>query len=470
MIRTDYQPRPVTQPAVTDHYDVIIIGGGPAGATAAALVAEAGHSVLVLERLQVPRFHVGESLIPDTYWTLKRLGLLEQLKQSAFPKKYSVQFISADGRESAPFYFDEYNPHESSQTWQVERGDFDKLLLDNAVSKGAVLRSDAHVLDVLFDGQQAVGVRVKLTDCLPGEAVAGSMTDRQEALAPGGERVATVREIRSRVIIDASGQTAFLANRLGLKKPDPRLRKGTVWSYWENAHREPGERNEGATLILSTKEKNSWFWYIPLSDNITSIGCTGDMEYMFNKSRGTPADVYQQELERCPGLQKRLTEATRVRDHFTTKDFSYVVTQPAGPGWVLVGDACGFIDPIYSSGVFLALKSAELVADAVTAGLAANDVSAERLGAWYADYARGEEMFHKLVYAFYTREFNFAEFLRKSPQYKSAVTDILVGNVFRPGLEEMFQAMEEQFPQTLAGWNAAMHPQAQTAPAPLVSA
>lgn len=427
MIQTQHPRQRLPLPALQESYDVVVIGGGPAGATTGALIAAAGHSVLILERTQMPRFHVGESLIPDTYWTLERLGLLETLRTSAFPKKYSVQFISENGKESAPFYFDEWKPHESSQTWQVERGEFDRLLLDTARDKGATIATDAQVIDCLFEGDRAVGVSVKLTD------------------ADGGTQV---RTIRSRIVVDASGQSGFLINRLGLKDPDPRLRKGTIWTYWKNALKDPGPRDEGATLILSTQEKNSWFWFIPLTDDVVSIGVTGDADYIFSKGRGTPAEIYQQEVERCPGLQKRLAGATRVHDFFTTRDFSYSVKQPAGDGWVLVGDAAGFIDPIYSSGVYLALKSGEMVADVVDAALRANDPSAERLGCWYPRYGQGKLMFHWLVYAFYTREFSFAAFLKQYPQHKGAITDILIGNVFRDGLTEMFADMHAAFPQT----------------------
>ncbi len=417
------EPKAVTQPELANDYDVIIIGGGPAGSTTAALVAEHGHRALLLERSLFPRFHVGESLIPETYWTLGRLGLLEELKRSAFPKKYSVQFVSDGYKESAPFYFEDHNPHECSVTWQVVRGEFDGMLLQTARDKGAVVRTDGQVLDVLFDGDRAVGVRVQVGE--------------------GAEK--TVRETRAKIIVDATGQSAFLANRLGLKTPDKRLKMGTVWTYFRNAQRDPG-KDEGATLIMQTEGKKSWFWYIPLPDNIVSIGCTGPLGYMFSKDRGTAEEVYQTELRRCPALERRLANATRETDYFTTKDFSYRAKQAAGPGWLLVGDAFGFIDPVYSSGVFLALKSGELAADAIHEALEAGDLSAEKLGAWQPAYVEGLEMFRRLVYAFYTPEFSFAAFLREHPEFKEHLVDILIGNVFRPGLSEMFEAMGEVAP------------------------
>jgi len=423
MIDTSTTSQPADQPEVADAYDVIVVGGGPAGATTAALIAQAGFDVLVLERAASPRFHVGESLIPETYHTLKRLGLIEQLQQSAYPKKFSVQFVSESGKESRPFYFDEYNPHESSQTWQVERGPFDKMILDTAAARGAVVRTDARLSDVEFDDGRAVGVRSRF-----------STNDTNSE-----------RRIASRVVVDATGQSAFLASRLGLKQRDPLLHKAAIWNYYRGARRDTG-RDEGATIILSTPGKKSWFWYIPLPDDVVSVGCTAGMEYLFGSGRGSAADIFQQELDRCPALEQRLTKAEPVTEFFTTRDFSYRARQGAGDGWVLVGDAFGFVDPVYSSGVFLALKSGELAADAIVQALRDEDCSAQALGAWQADYIQGMDMFKRLVYAFYTPEFSFGAFLKKHPQYQEHLTDLLVGKVFRPGVGDIFTAMGDILP------------------------
>ncbi len=412
------------QTTLDDRYDVVVIGGGPAGATVASLVAQRGRQVLLLDRSPFPRFHVGESLIPETYCTLNRLGLIETLRKSAFPKKYSVQFVADSGKVSEPFYFDEHNPGESSQTWQVVRGDFDKLLLDNAAKLGATVRTDAQVLDVVFDGDRATGVRLKTGT---------------------GEEPNSAKTINASVVVDATGQSAFLATRLGLKEPDHRLRKGTIWSYFRGAQRDPG-RDEGATIILQTAGKQSWFWYIPLPDDVVSVGCTGSMHYIFGKERGTPEETFQRELDRCPALKSRLQGSHRDTDFFTTKDFSYHASQGAGPGWVLVGDALGFIDPVYSSGVFLALKSGEFAADAIIDALDDHDFSKERLGCWQPAYAEGVDQFRKLVYAFYTPGFSFGKFLNDHPQFRPHLTDILIGDVFKPEIGEMFEAMGEVIP------------------------
>lgn len=422
MIALDYPHCTDYQQDLRDTYDVVVIGGGPAGATVTALLAEAGHQVALLERSTLPRFHVGESLIPGTYWPLKRLGLIDQLKASAFPKKFSVQFFSEGSKPSAPFYFDEYNSHESSQTWQVERADFDRMLLDNAVAKGGHVRCEAQVLEVLFDNDCACGVRVKL----------------------GRGDDAETREISCRVVADASGQSSFLVNRLNLKTTDPYLRKGSVWTYFRGARRDAG-KDEGATLIMQTAGKRSWFWYIPLRDDIVSVGCTGSMEYMFPRG-STPAGTFERELANCPALEERLTDAIRHTDFLTTKDYSYLSSEPAGPGWVLVGDACGFIDPVYSSGVHLALCSGEFVADTVDSALRDEDFSAERLGSWYPEYSAGIDNFRRLVYAFYAPDFSFGDFLREHPQHHSRLVDILVGDVFKPDVSRIFDDMGDVLP------------------------
>ncbi len=442
MIQSTFPPAFTSPPPLQDAYDVIVIGGGPAGSTVGALLAEAGHSVLIVERGTMPRFHVGESLIPQTYWTLKRLGVIEQFKQSAFPKKFSVQFVSDGRRESAPFYFDEHIDHESAQTWQVERADFDRMLLENAIAKGASLRTQAQVLDVLFEEDRAVGVKLKLTE--PPSADASSPSEPSSSSEPGALATGPpqVREIRSRVVCDASGSSALLSTRLGLKKTNPRLRKGSIWSYFRGAQRDSG-KDEGATIIMQTEGKQSWFWYIPLRDDVVSIGCTGDMPHMF-PTGSTPEQTFARELGRCPALQKRLVHATRCMDFFTTKDYSYSSSAAAGPGWVLVGDAYGFIDPVYSSGVLLALKGGEFVADAVHAAIGANDLSGAALGSWQKTYDAGVDNFRRLVYAYYTPEFSFGDFLRDYPQFKPNLVDILVGDVFKPGVSEMFGVMENR--------------------------
>jgi flavin-dependent dehydrogenase len=394
----------------------IVIGGGPAGSTAATIMAQHGLRVRLLERERFPRFHIGESLMPETYWTLRRLGLLDRLKASHFVKKYSVQFVTDTGRESQPFYFFQNNPHECSQTWQVVRSEFDALLLENARSHGVDVRVGSRVLDVLFEGERAVGVRVQ-------------------------DEAGQVGEMRADVIVDASGQSSVIANRLRLRQPDPVLKKASIWTYYQGAHREPG-LDEGATLVLQTEGKNGWFWYIPLPNDIVSVGVVSSIDYLFNGRSGNHETIYHEELAKCSAAKRRVEGGRRATGFFATKDFSYRSSRVAGDGWVLVGDAFGFLDPIYSSGVFLALKSGELAADAVAEGLAIGDLSGAQLGKWGPDFIRGMDRMKRLVYLFY-EGFSFGQFVKKHPHLQRHITDLLIGDLFKDSVDEVWDPMDE---------------------------
>ena len=401
-------------PPFRDHYDCVVLGGGPAGSTAAALIAEAGHSTLLVEREKMPRFHVGESLMPETYWTLQRLGVLEKMKSSPFVKKYSVAFVSAGGKESQPFYFAEHDSRECSQTWQVERANFDKMLFDNAAEKGAECHDETRVLDVLFDGVRATGVRLKTA---------------------AGE----TREVTSRVVVDGTGQSSLIANRLSLKQVDPYLKKAAIWSYFRGAERPEGQHG-GATVILHTNSKACWFWYIPLSNDITSVGLVGDPEYLL-KSRPSVGDAFCEELSNCPAMSRRLEDSQMVDEFHVAKEFSYTTSQHAGDGWVLVGDAFGFIDPIYSSGVYFALKTGQMAADSIVSGLSQNNLSGEKLGEWTAEFKDGAKWIRQLVDAYYTNEFSFGRFMMAHPEHKGNLTDLLIGRVFYDGAGRIFDDM-----------------------------
>jgi flavin-dependent dehydrogenase len=407
-------------------YDVIIIGGGPAGATAGAILAQAGLKTLILERTKFPRFHIGESLMPETYWTFKRIGMLPKLKASNFPRKYSVQFVTASGKESQPFYFDEMNPHECSVTWQVVRSEFDQMMLDNAREHGATVWENANVTDVAFEPTQ--------TDSLP-RATGVTVSLPQSQIA----------NLKSKILIDATGTSALLSKKLNLKKSDPKLRKASLFAHYKGAHRDPNPRDEGATLVLSTKDQDGWFWYIPLPDDIVSVGVVGDIDRLITK-RDNPEKTLEEEIQNCPSLVPRLKNATRVSPIHVLSDFSYRSTRCAGEGWILIGDAFGFLDPMYSSGVFLALKSAEMAADCVIEAFEKKDFSAAQLSKWGHSLADGMHSIRKLVYAFYTKDFSFGRFVREFPDTKQNLVDLLIGNVFRPGIDDIFDPMSQSVP------------------------
>jgi flavin-dependent dehydrogenase len=421
--------------SISPEYDVVVIGGGPAGSTTSTLIAQQGRRVGLFERERFPRFHIGESLIPETYWVLKRLDMLPKMQKSHFVKKYSVQFVNASGKLSAPFYFWDNKPHECSQTWQVVRSEFDKMMLDNAREHGVDAHEAVHVLDVLFEGDRAVGVRIK---------------DAQ------GER----REVRASVVVDASGQAALLQNRFKLRLWDPILNKGAVWTYWEGAYRDTG-RDEGATMVLQTADKKGWFWYIPLHGNIVSVGVVAPFDYLF-KGRESHEKTYQEEIDRCAAVKQRVSSGRRVTGCFVTRDYSYRSTTVAGDGWVLVGDAFGFLDPLYSSGVLLALKSGELASGAILKGLESGDVSGAQLGGWGATFNEGVDRMRRLVCEYYDG-FSFGQFVREYPELRGTVTDLLIGDLFTDRVDKVWAPMESLYPpdkKAIPPWHAGLTPDA----------
>ena len=397
--------------------DVIVIGGGPAGSSVSTLLAQQGYRVELFEREKFPRFHIGESLIPHTFHVIQEIGLLETMQKSHFTKKHSVQFVSQSGKLSEPFYFGDYDPHQRSQTWQVRRSEFDHLLLKNARSKGVTVHEGARVIEVLFEGSKAVGVRVK----------------------PENE---PERTVHARIVIDASGQSTLIMDRFNLREWDPVLKKAALWTYWKGAYRDKG-RDEGPTIVIQTKEKKGWFWYIPLHDDIVSVGVVAAYDYLFlNRTKDMEA-LYQEEVDRCPGLQPRLKGATRCDIFRAQKEYSYRATKAAGDGWTLVGDALGFLDPLYSSGVLLALTSASLAAKTIGKALKDNDLSEKRLREWEAGYFQGMDRMRRLVCAFYDG-LNFGALVRKNPDKKGLITDVLIGNLFKDELDELWPLVDEQ--------------------------
>jgi len=399
-------------------YDVIVIGGGPAGSTVASILAREGRKVVLFEKERFPRHHIGESLMTDTYLTFERMGLLDKMKASPFVRKYSVQFANPAGKESRPFYFFEALHHESAVTWQITRAQFDLMLIEHAGEQGADVHQETQIKRVLFDGDRAYGVEALMTD-------------------------GTLQTYEAPVVVDATGQSAMLSNKFGWRVRDPKLKKAVLYSYFKDAHREP-DLNGGATLVLRTPlGSNGWFWYIPLENDITSVGVVADPEYLV-KGRGQDlAKIFQEEIDKVESVRRRVEGGTRVDKIYSILDYSYRSTHNAGDGFILIGDAYGFLDPIYSSGVLLALKMAELAADRIHDAFANNDFSAARLGQSQEKLDKGIESMRKLVYAFYNEGFSFSQFLRKYPEQRVNIITLLMGNVFKDGVDEIYEPMAD---------------------------
>lgn len=385
------------------HYDALIIGGGPAGSCAGSILAEHGHKVLIVEREKFPRYHIGESLIPFTFQPLERLGLIPRMKASHFVKKYSVTFVQPDGRRSQPFYFHtRYDRETVAQTWQVLRSEFDQMLLDHAREKGAEVWEETTVQRLLMDGDRVAGV---------------------EAVGKDG----TLHSLSAPITLDCSGKEAFVSNRRGWRMSDPYLNKVAVWTYYEGSQREPG-LDEGATTVAYVPDKG-WFWHIPQHDDRVSVGIVAEGKYLTRDGVREPREIFQREVEENQWIKNHLAAGRSTGDYYLTSEYSRHSRHCAAPGMLLLGDAFAFLDPVFSSGVMLALKSGVLAGDAVHAALVDGDFSPARFGEYGRHMRQGVENMRKLVYAFYDPKFSFREVIRRHPDAAGQITDCLSGDV-----------------------------------------
>lgn len=407
-------------------YDVVVIGGGPAGSAVATLLGRQGHRCLVVESSQFPRYHIGESLIPHTHATFDRLGLLPALRASSFPVKHSVRFVGESGNEAAPFYFSETIEGERGRTWQVERSEFDRLCLDNARQAGVDICMNTRVSHVHFEGDRAVGVRLQNAD-------------------------ADSVDVSASVVVDASGRSTILGRQLGLRTDVSGLNKAAIWTYFRGGHRGEGI-DAGETTVFMIPQQG-WFWYIPLPDDTVSVGVVADPQYLFRSSKQFD-EIFLAEVEECAGLSEWLVGATQSGPTKGLRRLAYLNQQVVGDGWVMVGDAAGFLDPIYSSGLYLALASGELAADCIHNALVARDVTADRLGRFVRPLWEGVEVIHRLILAFYDPEFSFGKFAAQFPEQRAALIDCLVGDVVGKDMSGFLAALAQMTPPP-----APLHPE-----------
>ncbi len=382
-------------------YDAIVIGAGPAGCAAATVLAQRGRRVALIEKQEGPRYRIGESLLPFCYHVLERLDVLDVLRNSSFTKKLSVQFISARGVVAKPFYFSDHLDHDAATTWQVMRDEFDQILLDKARQQGVDVFEGTTVVDAIVDGSATVGV-----------------------LAEQG----TSLEFRAPITIDASGREGFFMRRNGWRKGEKHLNRVAIWAYFEGAVRDTG-RDEGATTIARLPQ-DGWFWFIPLHEDRSSVGVVAKASTLGAKENDPQAIFDAQSL--CnPWIADRLKPARQITSIRTTRDYSYRAQHCAADGLILCGDAFTFMDPVFSTGVFLALHSGEKAGLAAHAALAEGRTDASQFqdyADWFKDTLRP---LRRLIFAFYDPEFSFARFARTYPELTGAITDCLIGNVAR---------------------------------------
>ena len=407
------------RPSSLTPYDVLVIGAGPAGSAAAAILAEKSRRVLVLEREKFPRYHIGESLLPFTFYPLQRLGLVERMRQSAFTKKYSVQFVSPNGKASHPFYFfTRYDRDTVAQTWQVLRSEFDLMVMENAREKGATVLEQVTVTELLQEDGRVVGVAAR-------DAT--------------GQRL----EYRAPLTLDCSGKESFAAVRNNWRVKDPELNKVAVWTYYRGAKRDPG-LDEGATTVAYVPEKG-WFWYIPQHNDMVSVGVVAEGKYLTRGGVKAPEAIFKREIDQNLWIKDHLACGRQIGQYFLTNEYSFHARYCAREGLLLAGDAFCFLDPVFSSGLMFALKSGVLAADTIDAALKTGELSPAN----FTEYARalrgGVENMRKLVYAFYDPNFSFRELTDKYPEAAGEVTDCLSGDVNKD-FSQLWRHIEEFVP------------------------
>lgn len=383
---------------MNEAFDVAIIGGGPAGSSAGTLLAKAGRRVVIFEKEKFPRFSVGESTLPATLNILERMGVREKIDQGGFLIKYGGEVVSACGKR-VRFYFRNGLNAKRPTAYQVLRSEFDRILLDHAAETGCDVRQQTPVNSFEFDDD---GVTLYSENGING--------------------------VRAKYVIDCSGRKCLIGNRFQLKRPFPHLRKFSLYAYYDDVRREDGP---DGTLTRMVRTKDSWFWMIPLSGNTTSIGVVMDTE-KFRSMKMSPEGALAHCIAEQPVVNEWMEKARRVTDVYATGDFSYRNKQLFGDRWLLAGDAAGFIDPVFSSGVYLALLSGEQAADALNLVLDRPKKRAKAFRHYERRIFRVLDIYLRWASAWYTQEF-MEVFLFPKEIFKlvPTINAVLSGNEIR---------------------------------------
>ena len=385
--------------------DVLVVGAGPGGATSATLLARGGLRVALVEREAFPRFHVGESLLPANLPVLERLGVLDRVRAHGFITKYGASFHDQESGLEYTFRFREGKPW-PSYAFQVPRAEFDQILLDHARAEpGVTLLQPASVDAVTFD---ADGVSARVTERAGGEAGAA-------------------REIRARFLVDASGRDAFLASRGGRRRPVPGLGKVALFAHFRGARRWPG-RDEGNIRIFIFED--GWFWWIPFAGDVTSVGCVLHARTVRGRDASLP-ELFDAMVARCGRVSEGLQNAERVTPVHTAANFSYRVEPVCGDRFLCVGDAVAFVDPIFSSGVFVAMQSAELASAEILRAFRDDRFQGSRFRGYERRFRRGTSPFIRFIRNYYEPAF-LEIFLRPKDivGMLDSVTGVLAGGAF----------------------------------------
>lgn len=355
------------------NYDVVVVGGGPGGSSTSSFLAAGGLRVGLFEREVFPRFHVGESLMPATMLLLQQLGAREAVEAAGFQVKYGACFSDQNASQEQTFYFLRGRPW-PNYTFQVPRAEFDTILLDNARKHGVEVNQPATVKSVIFDSD---GVSVSVSE--------------------GG----ISRTVRAAVLVDASGRDGFLAGRIGRRTPIPNLGKVALFAHFKGAARRRGIEEGNIRIYVG---EDGWFWWIPLAGDLTSVGSVLHARTV-RAARGSMEDLYAGAIQRCPGVAAALARATRVTPVHRTSNFAYTNSPVVGDRFVAVGDAVAFVDPIFSGGVLIAMRSGQLAAEAILKAFAAGDWRGRRFTGYARAVSRGTAPLFRFIHKYYEPAF-----------------------------------------------------------------
>jgi flavin-dependent dehydrogenase len=382
-------------------FDFAVAGGGPAGSSAAISLRQQGHSVVLFEREAFPRFHIGESLLSTANDAFAALGVTKQIEAASFPEKWGARLFTHDGQSGRYVDFTNVREVTRPQTYQVSRQEFDRILLERAREVGVDVRESCNVITCEFAPDAAV-----------------------LEVASAGD--ASARRVRVRALVDATGRGGLLARKFNLRTEEPRLANIAIYSHYTNVPRLKGPRPDDIRLIA--RNDAGWFWLIPISKALTSVGVVLPKALYRGLANGSPEETLNSTIADTPIVAQLMRHARREWPVRVEKDFSYSASAYAGDRWILAGDAGSFLDPVFSTGVSIAMESGIEAAGELHRALMRNDFSASSFAAFSRRQRKRFERFRRFVVGFYTPQFRDVFFSPEPPKliFRS-VTTVLAG-------------------------------------------
>ncbi len=416
--------------------DVIIIGGGPAGSTLGSYLSLAGIDNIILEQANHPRPHVGESLVTSTLVPFKEIGFLETMEREGFVKKFGAAWHAFSGNElSIPFKEWPHYGIDQDYTYHVDRSKFDHLLLKHAESLGSKVYQGVRVKQVLIEDGKAVGVRAQV-----GEAEF---------------------DLHAPIVVDASGRNTVLGRQLGIKDNDPIFNQYAVHTWFKGMKRSETDTGDYIHIYFLPVERG-WAWQIPITDEITSVGVVAERE-VFRQSHNDVAEFFNTYARSNPALSAALAPAEQINAFKTEADYSYKMQRFVGDGWLLVGDAARFVDPIFSSGVSVALFSAKLASEQIRRAFEMDDFSEAIFQPYEDRLLSGVQVWYEFIRLYYKLLPLFTHFIQ-SKEHRTQIQELLQGLVFDRKQVPVLDAMREYIKKVEASEHHLFKPQLTSVP------